>query len=204
MFKESNCRSLTLSIESGTGGRKPVNTGEEYQLDMGSASNRNSPLYLIAGHQKAQLGNPQRHQTNEFFDNVISRKCFSEIDGIRYRKDPIDINYTENVYIDGYGKIKLFYKELVGESLLNSCLSNSDMKNFYWSQWYKNSNRWRNTWENWTFWGISRRCSLNQFIYRFDETERNENGFRRNGKYWNRMQLKWQYLIWKYFWINMD
>ena len=50
MFNESIKSSFTLSFDSWTTGRKTVNTGVEFQLDIGSASNINSPKYLIAAH----------------------------------------------------------------------------------------------------------------------------------------------------------
>ena len=42
------------------------------------------------------------------------RKYFVEIDGVRYPKDSVDVNYTENDYLDQYRDIKLFYKEYLG------------------------------------------------------------------------------------------
>ena len=58
MFNEAIRENFTLSFDAWVTDRKPVNTGNEYQLDIGSASNINIPLYLIVAHQKTQRDNP--------------------------------------------------------------------------------------------------------------------------------------------------
>ena len=78
--------------------RKPVNTGIECNLDIGSASNFNVPLYLLAAHQKTQRDNPARPPNqfiNAVFDNVDVKRSFVATDGVRYHKDPVETNYSE-------------------------------------------------------------------------------------------------------------
>ena len=41
------------------------------------------------------------------------------------------MNYNENDYIDQYKDLKLFYKEYVGEELLNPFVSYPDLRNKY-------------------------------------------------------------------------
>ena len=62
------------------------------------------------------------------FDNLNVSKYFVEIDGQRYPRDSILTNYPLNDYIDQYRDLKLFYKEDVGEELLNPFVSYPDMK----------------------------------------------------------------------------
>ena len=79
--------------------RKPVNTGNEYQLEIGLASNINTPLCLIAVHQKTIRENPARPPNqfnNAVFDNVDVKRYFVEIDGVSYPKDPVETIYSEN------------------------------------------------------------------------------------------------------------
>ena len=45
MFNEAIRENFTLSFDAWVTDRKPVNTGQEYQLEIGSASNINIPLY---------------------------------------------------------------------------------------------------------------------------------------------------------------
>ena len=45
-------------------------------------------------------------------------KYFVEIDGVRYPKDWVLTNFEENSYLDQYRDLKLFYKEYVGEEIL--------------------------------------------------------------------------------------
>ena len=114
--------------------RKPVKTGNENQLDIGSASNMNIPLYLIVVHQKTQRENPERPPNqfkNAVFDHVDIKRYFVERDGVRYPKDPVETNFPDNKYLDQYRDLKLFYKEYNGESLLHPFISYLDMKTFY-------------------------------------------------------------------------
>ena len=57
-FNESIRQNFTLSFDAWVTDRKPVITGNEYQLDIGSASNINIHLYLIVANQKTQRDNP--------------------------------------------------------------------------------------------------------------------------------------------------
>ena len=120
MFNDSIKNSFTLSFDSWTTDRKIVNTGLEYQVDIGSSANINSPKYLIVSHQTAARSGASNKANNiSIFDNLDVRKYFVEIDGVRYPKDSVDVNYTENDYLDQYRDIKLFYKEYLGEELMN-------------------------------------------------------------------------------------
>ena len=130
-FNEVVREIFTLSFDAWVTDRKPVNTGNEYQLDIGSASNINIPLYLIVAHQKTQRENPARPPTqfnNAVFDNVNVKRYFVEIEGVRYPKDPVETNFPDNKYLDQYRDLKLFYKEHNGESLPLPFISNLDMK----------------------------------------------------------------------------
>ena len=136
IFNESIRQNLTLSFDAWVTDRKPVNTGNEYPLDIGSASNINIPLYLIVAHQKTQRDNPARPANqfkNAVFDHVDVKRYFVAIECVRYPKDPIETNFSEYKYLDQYRVLKLFYKEYNGESLLNTFISYLylDMKTFY-------------------------------------------------------------------------
>ena len=136
-FNEAISQTFTLSFESWTTDRKPVDTAREFQLDISSASNINSPLYLIAANQKTQRpdpANPAKNLSNNRFtnaDHVDVRKYYSEIDGIRYPKNPVMVNFEENNYLEQYKDIKLFYKEYFGGPLLSPIISYDNMKNYY-------------------------------------------------------------------------
>ena len=97
IFDEAISKTFSLSYESWTTDRKPVNTAREFQIDISSASNINSALYLIAAHQKTQTADPvnpaedlsNNRFNNAIFDHVEVRKNYSEIDGVRYPKNPV-------------------------------------------------------------------------------------------------------------------
>ena len=127
-------RNFTLSFDAWVTERKPVNTGNEYQLDIGSASNINIPLNLIVAHQKTQRDNPARPPKKfniAVFDHVDVKSSFVEIDGVRFPKNPVETNFSENKHLDQYRDLKLFYEEYNGESLLQPFISYLDMKTFY-------------------------------------------------------------------------
>ena len=134
IFNESIRRNFTLSFDDWVTDKKPVNTGNEYELDTGSASNIDIPLYPIIPHRKTQRENPPR-PPNQFniavFDHVDVKRYFVEIDGVRYPKSPVEANFSDNKYLDQYRYLKLFYKEYIGESLLHPFISYLDMKTFY-------------------------------------------------------------------------
>ena len=74
MFNEAISKIFSLSYESWTTDRKPVDTAREFQIDKSSASNIKSPLYLIAAHQKTQRADPAKpanNLSNNRFNNAI-------------------------------------------------------------------------------------------------------------------------------------
>ena len=132
MFNDSIKNSFTLSFDSWTTERKIVNTGLEYQVDIGSSANINSSKYLIVAHQTAvRAGASNKANKISIFDNLDVRKYFVERDGVRYPKYSVAVNYTENKYLDQYRDIKLFCKEHLGEELMNPFIKYVDVKNTY-------------------------------------------------------------------------
>ena len=114
MFNEAIRESFTLSFDAWVTDRKPVNTGNEYQLDIESASNINIPLYLIVAHQKTQRENPARPPNqfnNAVFEYVDLKRYFFEIGGFTYPKNPVETSFSDNKYLDQYRDLKIFYIE---------------------------------------------------------------------------------------------
>ena len=69
-----------------------------------------------------------KEQISPFFDQIDVRKYFIEIDGVRYPRDGVLTNYNQNDYLEQNKDVELFYKEYVGEQLMNPFLSYPDMK----------------------------------------------------------------------------
>ena len=102
------------------------------QHDIGSAQNVISPKYLISAHQTSlRITTPDKNNNIAIFDNLYLRKYYAEIDGQRYPRDSVLINYEENDYIQQYKELKLFYREYIGEPILNPLISYRDMKTKY-------------------------------------------------------------------------
>ena len=68
------------------------------QVDIGSEVN--SPKYLLCAHQtQNRINVPNKNNDIAIFANLDLRKCYVEIDGQRYPRDSLLLNYTENDYI---------------------------------------------------------------------------------------------------------
>ena len=103
MFNESIKNSSTLSYGSWYTDRKVVNDGLEFQVDIDSAQNINSPRYLIAVPQFLdRIGVPNKSRNIAIFGKIDVSKYFGEVDGQRYPKDAIVANYAANDYLDQY------------------------------------------------------------------------------------------------------
>ena len=86
---------------------------------------------MIAAFQTNARTAPIKNSNPAIFDNNNVTKYFVEIDGIRYPKDGVLINYEEISYLDQYRDLKFFYKEYIGESPLTPYISYPDMKYRY-------------------------------------------------------------------------
>ena len=56
------------------------------------------------------------------------RKYYDEIDSVRFPRDDVLINFEENDFIQKNKDLKLFFKEYIGEPILNPLISYLDMK----------------------------------------------------------------------------
>ena len=102
------------------------------QLDIGSSQNVQSPKYLIGAHQtRARADTINKNNNIAIFDHINLRKYYVEIDGIRYPRDNVLLNYEQNDYIEQYKDLKLFFKEYIGEELMSPFISYPDMKTKY-------------------------------------------------------------------------
>ena len=128
MFNESIQNNYRIFFDEWYAERRIV-TDQIFQVDIGSAQSVNSPKYLYCAHQTHNRSAlPNKRNNISIFDNINVIKHFVEIDGQRYPRDSVLINYPENDYIDQYRDLKLFYKEYVGQELLNPFISYPDKK----------------------------------------------------------------------------
>ena len=102
------------------------------QHDIGSAQNVIQHKYLICAHQtNLRTTTPDKKINTAVFDNMDLRKYYVEIDGLRFPRDSVFINYEENEYIHQYKDLKLFWKEYIGEPIFNPLISYPHMKTKY-------------------------------------------------------------------------
>ena len=131
MFNEAIMNNYTITFDSWYTERKISNDGRELQVDIGSAQKINSPKYLISAFQTIARTTANKTVNPAIFDDNHVTKSFVEIDGVRYPKNGVLLNFEENSYLDQYRDLKLFYKEYVGEELLQPCISYLDLKYLY-------------------------------------------------------------------------
>ena len=102
------------------------------QHDIGSAQNVSSPKCMICTHQTSLRTTTLDKKINiAVFDNLDLRKYNVEVDSVRNLRDGVLIHYEENDYVQQYEDLKLFFKEYIGEPLLNTFISYPDMKTKY-------------------------------------------------------------------------
>ena len=103
MFIDSIKNSWTLSFDSWSTDRKTIDTQLEYQVDIRSAQNKNSPKFLMVTHQTAvRIGFPNKAKIVAVSDMIIARKNHFDIYGVRYPLDGVSIVYTSNDYLDQF------------------------------------------------------------------------------------------------------
>ena len=112
--------------------KKNVDTQLEYQYDFGIAQKNKSSKYLKVAHQtEARFVFPKKVNNIAVFDYLNVRNYYVDIDGVRYPRDGVSIDYASNDYVDRNRDLKLFYKEYVGEEILNPFIGYTDMKTKY-------------------------------------------------------------------------
>jgi hypothetical protein len=127
----SNKQPIQLVYQERVTDRRVVNTGLEYQMDIGSSANINAPMYLIYAHQTANRSTSQRPLNPAIFDNMNVQETSVNIDTTRYPDVPYTTDMALNKYTDHYKNIELFYKEYIGEQILSPYISYHDWKTLY-------------------------------------------------------------------------
>ena len=119
MFDDSIKNSFTLSFDSWSTDRKTVNTQLEYQVDIGTAQNINSSKYLIVFRQTAaRVGVPNEKSIFAIFDILNVRHYPIDINGVRYLRDGVNIDYTSDDYLDRYRDLKQIAEMKLGKNYL--------------------------------------------------------------------------------------
>ena len=102
------------------------------EADIGSSQKVKSPLYLIGAHKtRARAETANKNINIAISDNLNLLKYYVEIDGQRYPKDSFLMNYVQNDCIEQYRDLKFFFKEYIGEPILNPSIRYPDNKTKY-------------------------------------------------------------------------
>ena len=131
MFNEGTQNNYKISFDEWYTERRII-SDMLVQHDKGSAQQVNSPKYLICAHQtQLRTATHDKKINIAIFDNLDLQKYHIEVDGQRYPRDSVLINYEQNDYIQQYKDLKLFFREYIGEPILNPFISCPDMKTKY-------------------------------------------------------------------------
>ena len=131
MFNEATQNNYKISYHEFFTERRII-SGMNTQVDIGSSQNVNSPKFLIGAHQtRARADTANKNINIAIFDHLNLQKYYFEIDGIRYPREGLQVNYEENDFIEQYKDIKLFFKEYTGEDVMTPFISYTDTKTKY-------------------------------------------------------------------------
>ena len=102
------------------------------QAEIGSSQQVNSLKYLTSDHQtRARADTANKNNNIAVFDNLNLRKYYVEIDGVRYPRDSVLVNYERNEYTEQNKDLKSILKKYIGEKLMTPFISYLDMKTKY-------------------------------------------------------------------------
>ena len=132
MFNEATQINYKISYKEYYTERRII-SDQNFQVDIGSTQQVNSPKYLIGAHQTRLRteSNPYENNNISIFDYVDLRNYSVETDGQRYPRESVVIYYKQNDYNEQYKGLKVFFKEHVGEELMTPFISYPDMKTKY-------------------------------------------------------------------------
>ena len=98
------------------------------QVDLGSAQQVNSPKFSISHQTQDRTNVPVKKVKTATFDNLDLRKNYVEINGQRYPRYSLPIYYEDRKYIEQYKDLNLFFKDFMGEPILNLFKTHPDVK----------------------------------------------------------------------------
>ena len=102
------------------------------QNDIGSAQQVSSPKYLFCAHQtKDSTSAPDKKINIAIFDDLDLQKYHIELDNLRFPRDSLLISSEQNGCIEQNIFSKLFFKDYIGEPILNPFTSYPDIKTKY-------------------------------------------------------------------------
>ena len=128
MFNEATQNNYKISYEEYYTERRVI-SDMIAQADIRSSQQVNGPKYLIGAQQtraKADTGN--KNINIAIFDNLNLQKYHVEINGVRYPRDSVLLNYEQYDYIQKNKDLYLFFKEDVGGESMTPFISYPDMK----------------------------------------------------------------------------
>ena len=101
---------------------KEVNTQNLWSFELGAHQNMNVPVRVIIGFQQRERQDSQKIANDTFCRlTITSAQCI--ISTVKYPDSAILLNYDYDVYCQGYGLIKEFFKVLTEDDILEPYLS---------------------------------------------------------------------------------
>ena len=89
---------------------KPVNSNNNWRMEIGVESGNDVPIYVIVGFQSQDRYGPNQEQNNAVFDrlDVIEASC--TVGTVRYPEHEYQVDIDTNKYNEPYNEVRRFYK----------------------------------------------------------------------------------------------
>ena len=106
---------------------KELNTQNLWNFELGTQEGINVPIWIIVGFQQQDRQNSQNENNDTFYrPPVTSAQCI--IGTEKYPDSAILLNYNDDDYNQGYGKIKEAFKALTKDDILQPYISDNDFR----------------------------------------------------------------------------
>ena len=106
---------------------KEVNTQNIWTFELGTQEGINVPIWIFVGFQQNDRQNDQNLNNDTFYRPLVtSAQCI--IGTEKYPDSGILLNYNDDDYSQGYGKIKEAFKALTKDNLLQQYISEHDFR----------------------------------------------------------------------------
>ena len=106
---------------------KEVNTQNLWNFELGTQEGINVPIWIIIGFQQQNRQNSQNENNDTFYrPSVISAQCIIATE--KYPDSGILLNYDDDDYNQGYGKIKEAFRALTKDDISQPYISDKDFR----------------------------------------------------------------------------
>ena len=93
--------------------QKPVNSNNNWIMEIGTESHTDVPIYVIVGFQSQTRFGPDQTQNNGIFDTLDVFEASCNIGSVRYPDNEMQIDFDRNKYNESFNEVRRFYKDYI-------------------------------------------------------------------------------------------